>query len=188
MVSSTMLLSEESSRTWTNFKGVKMEATLVRFIKDKIEIKRGDGRTFTLAPTMFSKEDQKYLTDARERTDSSGEFWTKERAIYHLTKQRWATKEEGNSLLMYHNFKREKIDLDGDGKSDGYKLWIQSNKIYRGGAKAWEVNEKGNLIISFMSLNSIRKGEYYYDFKSGYFMKKKGGFYGDSFYRPTDRK
>ena len=165
-----------------------MDASLVRFKKDKIEIKRGDGRTFILAPNMFSEEDQKYLTEARERTDSSGEFWSKERAIYHLTRQKWATKEDGDSLLMYHNFKREKIDLDGDDKSDGYKLWIQSNKIYRGGSKAWDVNEKGNLIISFLSINSIRKAEYYYDFKSGYFKKKKGGFYGDSFYRPTDRK
>lgn len=129
----------EPQRTWTNLDGVKMEATLIRFKKDKIEIKRGDGRTFTIVPTMFSEEDQKYITEARTRTDSSGEFWSKERAIYHLTRQKWATTEIGSIISRYQNFKREKIDLDGDGKLDGYKLWIQSNSVSSGRARAWEV-------------------------------------------------
>ena len=85
---SITLWTDEPSRTWTNIKGDKMEASLIRFKKDKIEIKRDDGRTFILAPTMFSEEDQKYLAEARTRTDSSGEFWSKERAIYHLTRQK----------------------------------------------------------------------------------------------------
>ena len=90
---SITLWTDEPSRTWTNIKGDKMEASLIRFKKDKIEIKRDDGRTFILAPTMFSEEDQKYLVEARTRADSSGEFWSKERAIYHLTRQKWATGE-----------------------------------------------------------------------------------------------
>jgi hypothetical protein len=187
-VSSTILWSDEPSRTWTNIKGVKMEASLVRFKKDKIEIKRGDGRTFTLDPNMFSEEDQKYLIEARERTDSSGELWSKERAIYHLTRQKWATKEVGSPNARYQNFKREKIDLDGDGKLDGYKLWIQSTNTSYGRARAWEVTDEGNLIVRYKSSSSILEGEYYYDFKSGYFLKMKGSYYGENFYRPAEEK
>ena len=179
----------EPQRTWTNLNGVKMEATLIRFKKDKIEIKRGDGKTFTLAPTMFSEEDQKYITEARERTDTSGEFWSKERAIYHLTRQKWATKEVGSTRSRYQNFKREKIDLDGDGKLDGYKLWIQSTSTSYGRARAWEVTDEGNLIVRYKSSSSILEGEYYYDFKSGYFIKVKKNFnYGENFYRPAEEK
>ena len=178
----------EPVRSWTNLKGVKMEASLVRFKKDKIEIKRGDGRTFTLAPNMFSEEDQKYLTEARERTDSSGEFWSKERATYHLTRQKWATGAVGSSIARYQNFKREKIDLDGDGKLDGYKLWIQSKSIFPGRARAWEVTDEGNLIVRYKISSSISEGEYYYDFKSGYFLRMKGSYYGENFYRPAEEK
>jgi hypothetical protein len=179
----------EPQRTWTNLDGVKMEATLIRFKKDKIEIKRGDGRTFTLVPTMFSEEDQKYITEARIRTDSSGEFWSKERAIYHLTRQKWATGAVGSPIARYQNFKREKIDLDGDGKLDGYKLWIQSTSISYGRARAWEVTDEGNLIVRYKSISSILEGEYYYDFKSGYFIKVKKNFnYGENFYRPAEEK
>jgi hypothetical protein len=187
-VSSTILWSDEPSRTWTNLKGVKMEASLVRFKKDKIEIKRDDGRTFILAPTMFSEEDQKYLAEVRERTDSSGEFWSKERATYHLTRQKWATGAVGSPIARYQNFKREKIDLDGDGKLDGYKLWIQSTSTSNGRARAWEVTDEGNLIVRYNSSSSILEGEYYYDFKSGYFLRMKGSYYGENFYRPADEK
>ena len=176
----------EPVRSWTNLKGVKMEASLVRFKKDKIEIKRGDGRTFTLAPTMFSEEDQKYLTDARERTDSSGEFWSKERAIYHLTRQKWATGAVGSPIARYQNFKREKIDLDGDGKIDGYKLWVQTTNHIQGEARAWEVTENGNLIVRFKPGTSIYTSEYTYDFKSGYFTRMKGNYHGEIFYRPAE--
>ena len=183
---SITLWTDEPSRTWTNIKGDKMEASLIRFKKDKIEIKRDDGRTFILAPTMFSEEDQKYLAEARTRTDSSGEFWSKERAIYHLTRQKWAAGAVDSPIARYQNFKREKIDLDGDGKLDGYKLWIQSKGIFSGGARAWAVTDEGNLIVRYKSINSILEGEYYYDFKSGYFLKMKGSYYGESFYRPAD--
>ena len=164
----------EPVRSWTNLKGVKMEASLVRFKKDKIEIKRGDGRTFTLAPNIFSEEDQKYLTEARERTDSRGEFWSKERAVYHLTRQKWATGAVGSPIARYQNFKREKIDLDGDGKIDGYKLWVQTTNHIQGEARAWEVTENGNLIVRFKSANPI--------YATGYFIRIKGGCYGENFY------
>ena len=188
LCASSNLWCVEQQRTWTNLDGVKMEATLIRFKKDKIEIKRGHGRTFTLAPTMFSEEDQKYITQARTRTDSSGEFWSKERAIYHLTRQKWATGAVGSPIARYQNFKREKIDLDGDGKLDGYKLWIQSTNTSYGRARAWEVTDEGNLIVRYKSSSSILEGEYYYDFKSGYFLKMKGSYYGENFYRPAEEK
>ena len=178
----------EPVRSWTNLKGVKMEASLVRFKKDKIEIKRGDGRTFTLAPNIFSEEDQKYLTEARERTDSRGEFWSKERAVYHLTRQKWATGAVGSPIARYQNFKREKIDLDGDGKIDGYKLWVQTTNHIQGEARAWEVTENGNLIVRFKPGNSIYTSEYTYDFKSCHFIRMKGNYHGENFYRPAEEK
>jgi hypothetical protein len=186
LFASSNLWCVEPQRTWTNLNGVKMEATLIRFKKDKIEIKRTDGRTFTLLPNMFSEEDQKYLTEALTRTDSSGEFWSKERAIYHLSRQKWATKEVGSSISRHQNFEREKIDLDEDGKIDGYKLWVQTTNHIQGEARAWEITENGNLIVRFKSGNSIYASEYTYDFKSGYFIRMKGNYHGEIFYRPAE--
>ena len=177
-VSSTILWSDEPSRTWTNLKGVKMEASLVRFKKDKIEIKRGDGRTFTLAPTMFSEEDQKYLTDARTRTDSSGEFWSKERAVYHLTKSKWMDEVVGSRTFNLFQFKREKIDLNKDGSLDGYLVWKRVNRgsLRKSGfPMAWEVSPVGNLIIRTFDGNGVLyEGELQYDFENKSFKRVKG--------------
>jgi hypothetical protein len=164
----------EPQRTWTNLDGVKMEATLIRFKKDKIEIKRGDGRTFTLVPTMFSEEDQKYITEARIRTDSSGEFWSKERAIYHLSKSKWIDGSKDRPIFHYLEFRREKIDLNKDGKNDGYKLWRWTNRgvFTKGRAYAWEVNESGILIVKDSGLT--RETRFNYDFSSGNFVRISG--------------
>ena len=168
----------EPVRSCTNLKGVKMEASLVRFKKDKIEIKRGDGRTFTLAPTMFSEEDQKYLTDARTRTDSSGEFWSKERAVYHLTKSKWMDEVVGSRTFNLFEFKREKIDLNKDGSLDGYLVWKRVNRgsLRKSGfPMAWEVSPVGNLIIRTFDGNGVLyEGELQYDFENKSFKRVKG--------------
>ena len=57
------LTGAEPVRTWTDLKGRAMEASFIKHSGDKIVIKRKDGRFFTISPTIFSSEDQKYLSD-----------------------------------------------------------------------------------------------------------------------------
>ena len=183
------LLCEEPKRTWTNIKGDKMEASLIRFKKDKIEIKRDDGRTFILAPTMFSEEDQKYLAEARTRTDSSSEFWSKERAIYHLTKSKWMDEVVGSRTFNLYEFKREKTDLNKDGKLDGYLVWKRVNRgsLRKSGfPMAWEVSTSGNLIMRTFDGNGVLyEGELQYDFENKSFKRVKG-FGGINFLTPFE--
>jgi|TARA_B110000305_G_C19186582_1_gene514569 hypothetical protein len=168
----------ESVRLWTNFKGVKMEASLIRFKKDKIEIHRGDGRIFTLSPTMFSEEDQKYLTDARTRTDSGDEFWSKERATYRITKSKWIDEVVGSRTFNLFEFKGEKVDLNKDGKLDGYLVWKRGNRgsLRKSGfPMAWEVSTSGNLIIRTFDGNGVLYvGELQHDLENKSFKRVKG--------------
>lgn len=60
-----VLTGAEPVRTWKDVKGRKMEASFVEFAGEKIVIKRKDGRTFTLSPSFFSSEDQRYLADLK---------------------------------------------------------------------------------------------------------------------------
>ena len=178
LFASANLWCVEPQRTWTNLNGVKMEATLIRFKKDKIEIKRGDGKTFTLVPTMFSEEDQKYITEARTRTDSSGEFWSKERAVYHLTKSKWMDEVVGSRTFNLFEFKREKIDLNKDGSLDGYLVWKRVNRgsLRKSGfPMAWEVSTSGNLIIRTFDGNGVLyEGELQFDLEDKSFKRVKG--------------
>ena len=43
-----------------------IEGTFLRFVKEKAQIKRTDGRTFTLDAKQFSNEDQAYLKEVRK--------------------------------------------------------------------------------------------------------------------------
>ena len=78
----------EPSRTWRNNAGQMIEGTFLRFVKEKAQIKRTDGRTFTLDAKQFSNEGQAYLEEVRKRADGTGELWSKSRAIYHLTREK----------------------------------------------------------------------------------------------------
>ena len=60
------LSGAEPVRTWTDLKGRKMEASFIMYSGDKIVIKRADGKSFTLSPTIFSAADQKYLADLKK--------------------------------------------------------------------------------------------------------------------------
>ncbi|MDB0030980.1 hypothetical protein N9E34_05905 [Opitutales bacterium] len=59
-------------------------------------------------------------------------------------------------------------------KIDVYKLWVQTTNHIQGEARAWEVTENGNLIVRFKSANPI--------YATGYFIRIKGGCYGENFY------
>lgn len=59
------IFSEHDYRKWKNQEGKIIEAKFVKFNKDKVEIKRKDGFTFTISPNAFSQEDQEYLNELR---------------------------------------------------------------------------------------------------------------------------
>ena len=73
-------------------------------------------------------------------------------------------------------------------KIDVYKLWVQTTNHIQGEARAWEVTENGNLIVRFKPGNSIYTSEYTYDFKSCHFIRMKGNYHGEIFYRPAEEK
>ena len=64
---STALLAEEPVRTWTDVKGKAIEARFTKFVGDKVEIVRADGRPFTVSPSIFSEGDRKYLDELRRK-------------------------------------------------------------------------------------------------------------------------
>ncbi len=59
--SNSCVWGEEESRTWTSRNGTSIEARYIERIGKKIKIQRADGRSFTLAPDLFSEQDRKYL-------------------------------------------------------------------------------------------------------------------------------
>ena len=171
------LLSEESLRTWTNLKGKKIEARFVRLTKAGVEIKRVDGRTFTVLPADFSKVDQDYISEVSKRLGADGRLWGKESAIFALTKRKWLdhTEEHIASKRVYWTFSREKVDLNKDGTNDG---WIVRARANSPGANprvfAWDVTDKGELIIRYPWAKDYRELLFQYDSDSGIFLLKKG--------------
>ena len=172
----------ESSRTWKNNAGQAFEGTFLRFVKEKVQIKRTDGRTFTLDSNQFSNEDQAYLEEVRKRTDGTGELWSKSRAIYHLTREKWIDSPKDRPILYYYKFTREKVDINKDGKLDGLKVTKKAN----GGVftatriNSWDVTDEGDLIFRYMSLGKLREGTIKYDFQEQKFVKTS--VYGPSFF------
>ena len=172
----------ESSRTWKNNAGQTFEGTFLRFVKEKVQIKRTDGRTFTLDANQFSNEDQAYLEEVRKRTDETGELWSKSRAIYHLTREKWIDSPKDRPILYYYKFTREKVDIDKDGKFDGLNVTKKAN----GGVftatriNSWDVTDEGDLIFRYMSLGKLREGIFKYDFQEQKFVRT--GAYGPSFF------
>ena len=71
-----VLSGAEPVRTWTDLKGRKMEASFIKYSGDKIVIKRKDGKSFTVSPTIFSAADQKYLADLKKVVEAPGQTGT----------------------------------------------------------------------------------------------------------------
>ena len=46
---------EQEYRNWTNMEGKSIEAKFIKFTKEKFEIRRKDGRTFTMTSDMLTK-------------------------------------------------------------------------------------------------------------------------------------
>ena len=183
LFSTLNLFSELDYRKWKNQEGTIIDAKFVKFNKEKVEIKRKDGFTFTILPTAFSQEDQEYLAELKKRTDSRGYLWDATSAKFQLVSKKWLDSPEGSSIRVYHQFKREKVDLNKDGKDDGLRVAIKRNyEKKHTQPKAWEVTNRGILILRSYVLGTIREGTYKYDFETSHFIKTKGT--GPSFFRP----
>ena len=49
-------LADQEYRNWTNKQGKSIEARFIKFTKEKFEIRRKDGRTFTMTSDMYRKK------------------------------------------------------------------------------------------------------------------------------------
>ena len=176
LLSSFSVLADQDFRNWTNKDGNSIEAKFIKFKDAKIEIRRKDGFTFTLDPSTLSQEDQDYLKELKKRTDSRGMLWTKASATYELTRQKWFDTPKDRAILYYHTFKKEKVDLDKDGVSDGYKVLRRANGgVYRDSKiKAWDVTEDGHLLYRQISFSRIVEAKLRYDFETKSFLRISG--------------
>jgi hypothetical protein len=173
-----VLSAEEEVRTWTDLKGRTMEARFIKFTGDKMVIKRADGRSFTVMPDLFSEVDRKYVEEMRGKVGADGKPWGKSSVIQALVSGKWRDVPEDAPIVYYWDFKRERVDLDGDGKPDGYKAWRRANGgVFRKGrAWAWEATDEGKLIIRHKSALSSRplESELTYDVKTRSFLLTRG--------------
>ena len=176
LLSAFSVLADQEFRNWTNKDGNSIEAKFIKFKDAKIEIRRKDGFTFTLDPSTLSQEDQDYLTELKKRTDSRGMLWTKASATYELTRQKWFDTPKDRAILYYHTFKKEKVDLDKDGVSDGYMVLRRANGgVYRDSKiKAWDVTEDGHLLYRQISFSRIIEAKLRYDFETKSFQRISG--------------
>jgi hypothetical protein len=177
---------EQEYRNWTNKEGKSIEAKFIKFTKHKFEIRRKDGRTFTMTSDMLSEEDQKLLEELRERADSRGYLWDASSASYELKRQKWFDSEKDRPILYYHEFDNEKIDLNKDGEKDGMKVIKRPNGgVYGIKILAWEVSQDGHLLFRSESRGKIYEGKYKYDFEKESFIKIDG--YGPAFFISAEK-
>ena len=62
-----LIHGNEDYRLWTNKEGLEIKAKFERFLKDKVEITRDDGLSFTLLTNLLSEDDQNYLDELKSR-------------------------------------------------------------------------------------------------------------------------
>ena len=174
----------EDYRNWTSKDGRVIEAKFIKFVKDKVEIQRKDGRSFKIDKTAFSEKDIEYLDDLYKRSDSRGYLWDDASARYQLKSRKWFDSLKDRPILYYHEFKSDRVDLDKDGKIDGMKVQKKANKIIKEiKIAAWDVTEDGKLIYRFMLINRIHEAKYEYDFQKKSFIKIEG--HGPQFFIPA---
>ena len=179
-------LADQGYRNWKNNEGKSIEARFIKFTKDKFEIRRKDGRTFTMTSDMLSEEDQKLLEELRKRADSRGYLWDASSASYELKRQKWFDSEKDRPILYYHEFDNEKVDLNKDGEKDGMKVIKRPNGgVYGIKILAWEVSQDGHLLFKRESSGKIYEGKYKYDFEKESFIKIDG--YGPAFFISAEK-
>ena len=164
----------EPLRIWKNNTGQTIEATFLRFVKEKVQIKRKDGRTFTLDANQLSNADQVYLEEVRKRTDETGELWTKGRAEYLLCRQKWIDRKAGERIPWYYVFSKERIDINKDGKVDGFKVSRERTESKLVEHYAWDVSPNGELLFRVLSGVKIYENRFRFDFENNAFVRVSG--------------
>ena len=174
----------EGFRFWTNRLGRTIEAKFIKFKDAKIEIRRKDGFTFTLNPSTLSQEDQDYLKELEKHRDQTGRVWHKGNYQQELIRQKWFDRTPDSPLCRYFDFQSEKIDLDGDGQMDGYKVrnFYRVSKYFLR-PNAWEMDDEGIVTLKSFTGASINQGKYKYSFKYQRFRKFQG--YGPKQFIPV---
>jgi hypothetical protein len=182
LLSAFSVLADQDFRNWTNKDGNSIEAKFIKFKDAKIEIRRKDGFTFTLDPSTLSQEDQDYLKELEKHRDQTGRVWHKGNYQQVLVRQKWFDLPPENGACKYFDFTKEMIDLDNDGKVDGYKVrnFYKNSKSFLS-PKAWEMDEDGILTYKYLSGDRIIKSNYKYDFGKKSFIRAKG-YYGPRYF------
>ena len=162
-------------RFWTNKSGSQIEAKFIKFNEKKIVIRRKDGFTFTLNPSTLSQSDLDYLKGLEKHRDQTGRLWHKGNYQQELIRQKWFDRTPDSPLCKFFDFQTEKIDLDGDGRMDGYKVRIfyRVNKHFLR-PNAWEMDEEGIVTMKSFTETRNHQGKYKYSFTHKSFRKIQG--------------
>ena len=165
----------EGFRFWTNKSGRSIEAKFIKFKDAKIEIRRKDGFTFIFDQSTLSQEDQDYLKELEKHRDQTGRVWHKGNYQQELIRQKWFDRSPDSPVCRYFDFQNLKIDLDGDGQMDGYKVrnFYRVNKHFLR-PNAWEMDEEGIVTLKSFTGASIVQGKYKYSFIHESFRKFQG--------------
>ena len=131
-----------------------MEAQLVKFSGNNIVIRRADGRSFEVSPSIFSEADQTYVEEFKKTLDPSGKPWNRNSYRSLLLGRKWIDGPQNSPNKYYYDFELEKIDLDGDKRPDGQKVTKKKPTGIYAGAKpmAWDVDDDGVLSIKYINI------------------------------------
>ena len=168
-------MTKDGYRLWKHQDGRSIEAKFIKFENDFIKIKRRDEYVFSFDPSELSEIDKNHLALLKKQSDSTGQVWHKGNYQQELIHQKWFDLPPETPTCKYFDFTNESIDLDKDGRMDGFKVrnFYRINKEFIK-PKAWEMDENGVLILKSFISPKIFTGEYKYDFSKESFIKFKG--------------
>ena len=86
--------AEEPVRTWTDIKGATIKAGFVQFSNEKVIIRRDDGVSFKVSPTIFSEKDRKYLDEMSQKLNLTEEVEPDAPVIFKNAKLEAAVRKE----------------------------------------------------------------------------------------------
>jgi hypothetical protein len=178
------ILDAEDFRKWTSKDGRIIDAKFIKFFEEKVEIQRKDGRNFKIDKSAFSEKDIEYLGDLLKRTDSRGYLWDDSSTRFEITSEEWTDSPANLKPRYFYTFKRDRVDLDGNGEIDGQAVFIKWSTGKNLKSYAWDVLPDGHLILKYKSYK-IHSGKYKYNLESKIFEKTEG--FGPSILRRANR-
>ena len=167
------ILGAENFRKWASKDGRIIDAKFIKFFGEKVEIQRKDGRSFKIDKSAFSENDIEYLDDLLKRTDSRGYLWDDSSTRFEITSEEWTDSPANLKPLCFYTFKRDRVDLDGNGEVDGQAVFIKWSSGKDLKSYAWDVLPDGHLILKIKSYK-IYSGKYKYNLESKIFEKTEG--------------